>query len=142
MNIALTPTQRQFTKFAAVGFASNVILYCFYLLLTAVSLQPHAAMTIMYAAGALITYLMNRNWTFEYAGPKRAALLRYVLVYGLGYVVNFLVLSMLVDRLGYPHEVVQACLILFLAIAIFLVQKFWVFDKSGIAAAAPERVQE
>ena len=88
-------------------------------------------MTIMYAAGVTFTYLLNRNWTFDYQGPGRATLLRYVLVYGLGYVINFLVLSVMVDRLGYPHEVVQACLILVLAIALFVVQKFWVFDKSG-----------
>ncbi len=99
-------------------------------------------MTIAYAAGLMITFLMNRNWTFEYPGPRRAALLRYVLVYGLGYAGNFLALSVLVDRLGYPHEVVQACLILFLAIALFLVQKYWVFDQSGIAAASALREKE
>ena len=131
MNIALTPTQRQFTKYAAVGLASNFILYCLYLLLTAVSLQPHVAMTIMYAAGVMFTYLMNRNWTFVYTGHRRATLLRYMLVYGLGYVINFLGLSVMVDRLGYPHKVVQACLILLLAIALFVLQKFWVFDRSG-----------
>jgi len=37
----------------------------------------------------------------------------------------------MVDRLSYPHKVVQAGLILVLAIALFLAQKFWVFDKSG-----------
>ena len=131
VNIALTPTQRQFTKFAAVGFVSNFILYCLYLLLTGFSLQPHVAMTIIYAAGVTFTYLMNRNWTFVYSGPRRAALLRYLLVYGLGYGINFLGLSVMVDRLSYPHKVVQAGLILVLAIALFLAQKFWVFDKSG-----------
>ena len=142
VTIALTPTQRQFTKYAVVGFASNIILYGFYLLLTAVSLQPHSAMTIAYAAGLTITYLVNRSWTFAYAGPGRAALLRYVLVYGAGYAVNFAMLSLMVDRLGYPHQVVQAFLILLLAISLFLVQKFWVFGKTENAAVAAARAEE
>lgn len=99
-------------------------------------------MTIAYAAGLTITYLVNRSWTFEYSGSGRAALLRYVLVYGLGYVVNFALLSVMVDRLGYPHQVVQAFLILLLAISLFLVQKFWVFGKAEIAAAPAARAEE
>ena len=142
MTIALTPTQRQFTKYAVVGFASNFILYCFYLLLTTISLAPHTAMTIAYAAGLTITYLVNRSWTFAYSGPGRATLLRYVLVYGLGYVVNFALLSVMVDRLGYPHQVVQAFLILLLAISLFLVQKNWVFDNAKIAAVPAARAEE
>ena len=99
-------------------------------------------MSAAYAAGLMITFLINRNWTFAYRGPRRSALLRYLLVYGVGYAVNFLALSVLVKRLGYPHEVVQACLMLFLAIALFLLQKYWVFDKSGIAAASALRAKE
>ena len=33
----------------------------------------------------------------------------------------------MVDYLGFPHQVVQAGLILFLAIALFSAQKWWVF---------------
>ena len=137
MAIALTPAQRQFTKFVAVGIASNLTLYCSYLLLTVASIRPHAAMTITYLAAVLITYFLNHNWTFEYPGPRRPALIRYILVYVLGYMINFLMLSLMVDNLGYPHEVVQACLILFIATSLFLLQKFWVFDEARISRASP-----
>ena len=132
VNIALTRTQRQFTRFAAVGFASNVVLYGVYLSLTALSLRPHAAMTITYAAAVLIAYLLNQNWTFRYPGTKRAAFVRYVVAYGLAYATNFLGLSVLVDWLEFPHEGVQAGLILFLAMSLFLAQKFWVFDHAAV----------
>lgn len=87
-------------------------------------------MTITYVTGLLLTFLLNRKWTFTYLGRENAAFYRYVSVYALGYAVNFLMLSVLVDRLGYPHEIVQACLIPVLAAAIFLAQKFWVFGRS------------
>jgi len=129
VNNALSPTQWQFAKFAVVGFASNLTLYGYYLLLTIASLKPHAAMTIAYATGMLLTFLLNRNWTFAYLGPGKSAVGRYVLVYVFGYVINFLMLSIMVNHLGYPHEIVQAGLILFLATAFFVVQKFWVFGR-------------
>ncbi len=129
MAIALTPAQRQFARYAAIGFASNLALYGVYILLTTATLQPVTAMTLTYVVGLLSTFLLNRHWTFAYPGPRRAALIRYVLVFALAYVINYLMLSYMVDYLGYPHEIVQAGLILFLAVAIFLAQKLWVFDE-------------
>ena len=127
VSIALSRTKRQFTRFVIVGIATNLTLYVCYLLLTVVSLKPHAAMTITYGAGMAISFLLNRSWTFNDLGEKGSALSRYVLVYVSGYVFNYLMLSALVDTLGFPHQVAQACLIVFLAIAFFLAQKFWVF---------------
>jgi putative flippase GtrA len=127
--ISLTPTQRQFVRYATIGLVSNLALYLIYILLTNDLLQPHAAMTIMYAVGVLCTFVFNRNWTFAYLGTGWAPLMRYILVYAFGYVINFLMLSILVDKFGYPHELVQGGLILFLAGLIFLAQKLWVFDS-------------
>ena len=81
----------------------------------------------MYAFGVLVTFLFNRNWTFAHPGPRRAALIRYILIYAFGYAINFFALYVMVDYLGFPHQVVQAGLILFLAIALFSAQKWWVF---------------
>lgn len=121
-------TQRQFVRYAVIGIVSNLALYLIYISLTRAWLQPRTAMTIMYTVGVLATFLFNRNWTFAYTGSRQGPLIRYLVVYALGYIINLVVLSLLVDVFGYPHEIVQASLILFLAIAIFLAQKLWVFD--------------
>lgn len=127
MSTASITTQRQFARFAIVGVVSNLSLYGIYILLTLAALQPHVAMSITYLGGVLFAFLLNRHWTFAHRGNKSSALTRYVSVYALGYVFNYLMLSTLVDDLGYPHEIVQACLIVILAVAFFLAQKFWVF---------------
>ncbi len=127
MAVALTTIRRQFARYAVIGLVSNLTLYSVYLLLTIYFLQPRTAMTITYAIGVLVTFLLNRSWTFAFSGRRRAALARYLLVYTIGYIINLLVLSIFVNAYGYPHEVVQAGMILFLAIAIFLAQKLWVF---------------
>ena len=119
----------QFTRFIVVGFLSNFALYLFYLLFTKLGLGHKLAMTIMYLIGVTQTFIFNRLWTFEHEGAAGPALLRYVISYALGYVLNFLVLWWLVDLLGYPHELIQAVVILFLALAFFLAQRYWIFRQ-------------
>ena len=55
--------------------------------------------------------------------------MRYLISYALGYVLNFLMLWWLVDLLGYRHELVQAAMIIFLALMFFLAQRYWIFRK-------------
>ena len=86
-------------------------------------------MTIMYIIGVTQTFIFNQSWTFKHEGATGPALLRYVISYALGYVINLLVLWWLVDLLGYPHELVQAAMIVFLALAFFLAQRYWIFRK-------------
>jgi hypothetical protein len=39
----------------------------------------------------------------------------------------------LVDRMGYPHQLVQGVAIVVLAILLFLMQKFWVFRPTSVS---------
>jgi len=77
--------------------------------------------------GVLQTFLFNRRWTFAHRGASAPALARYVLIYFLGYVFQWLALWALVDRLGWPHQLVMGGLVIVTACLIFLGQKFWVF---------------
>jgi putative flippase GtrA len=43
--------------------------------------------------------------------------------------VNWCVLYLLVDLAGWPHQLIQGAMILLLAAALFLLQKFWVFNR-------------
>lgn len=109
-----------------VGLASNVLLFIFYLVLSSLGIGPKIAMTCMFLVGTLQTFFFNKRWTFGHSGASQKALVKYFVVYAVAYVINIIVLLVLVDRLGYPHQVVQGLMILFLAAFIFLLQKFWV----------------
>jgi len=121
------PTHSQFAKFAVVGLLSNGILYLAYLLLTYLGVGPKAAVSILFAVGVTQTFLVNRGWTFRYAGNPKRAYIRYWAAYGIGYILNIAMLDILVDVMGYPHRVVQGLLVLLIAGFLFLLQKFWVF---------------
>lgn len=123
----------QFIRYGLVGLISNAALYAGYLALSAAGVEPKLAMTLLYGVGVLQTFVFNKRWTFGHDGRHGTVFIRYCMAYGLGYVINLLVLMILVDHLGYPHQIVQGIMILALAVMLFLLQKFWVFpQRSGI----------
>jgi 4-amino-4-deoxy-L-arabinose transferase-like glycosyltransferase/putative flippase GtrA len=110
-----------------VGLASNILLYLFYLLLTWQGLGAKTAMSGLYILGVLQTFVFNKKWTFNHDGHISVTLWRYLASYGIGYVINFLALGVLVDHYKIAHELVQAVMIITLAMMLFVLQKFWVF---------------
>jgi putative flippase GtrA len=95
--------------------------------LTRIGAEPKLAMTLLYAAGVAQTFVFNKRWSFRHGGLHGPAFVRYCAAYAIGYVVNFLALLLLVDRLRYPHQLVQGVMIVLLALMLFALQKFWVF---------------
>lgn len=121
---------KQFIRYAIVGLVSNAIAYVIYILLTKLGLEPKLAMSLLYGVGVLQTFVFNKRWTFGHRGARRAVFFRYCMAYGVGYVINLLVLLVFVDQHGYSHEIVQGVMILALAVMLFLLQKYWVFQSS------------
>lgn len=118
----------QFLRFAAVGVVSNAFLYICYLALTFyVGVEHKVAMSLVYVTGVLITFIVNRSWSFNHRGVTHMAFVRYVLAYVVGYFLNLALLWLAVDRLGLPHALVQAAAIFLVAVCMFLLHKYWVF---------------
>jgi putative flippase GtrA len=120
-------TPRQLFSFGAIGIASNGALYLLYLALTSVGIGHKTAMTLVFAAGVLLTYALNRRWTFRHDGAVSGSARRYVGAYLLGYLANVAVLALLVDVMNFPHRAVMLILIFATAGLMFVLQKFWVF---------------
>lgn len=122
-------TLSQLVRYGVIGLASNAIGYVLYLLLTSLGMEPKMAMSLLYGIGVLQTFLFNKRWTFGHQGAHRLVFFRYCIAYGLGYLINLVVLLILVDQHGYQHELVQGVMILLLSLMLFLLQKFWVFQS-------------
>ena len=95
-------------------------------------------MTVLYVAGVVQTFFFNKSWSFRFGGLRARTFARYCVAYALGYVANFLALLFLVDRLGYPHQIVQAIMIVLLALMLFTLQKYWVFRKPSSMPSATD----
>lgn len=122
-------TIRQFSRYATVGLASNITLYLAYLAITSVGVGHKLSMSALYVTGVIITFFVNRKWSFAHDGLAHTAFVRYVIAYIIGYFINLLILFVYVDKLAFPHQAVQAAAIFIVAISLFLMHKFWVFAQ-------------
>jgi putative flippase GtrA len=123
-------TLRQFLRYALVGLTSNVLLYLAYLGLTTSGMGHKFAMTLLYVSGVLLTFIANRNWSFNHKGMAQKTFTRYVIAYVLGYFLNLALLWLGVDHLRLPHEAVQAVAIVVVALSLFLMHRYWVFTPT------------
>lgn len=120
-------TIRQLIRYGIVGILNNIVTYFLYLSITATGVEPKLAMSLVYVLGIIQTFFLNKTWSFHFDGATTPALIRYITIYILGYVINFLALLLLVDNLGFPHQWVMGGLIIFMALFFFVGQKFWAF---------------
>lgn len=119
----------QFVKYGLVGIATNSIGYLTYLLITYFGVEPKFLITFMYPVGAAIGFFGNRQWAFAHKGALLSAGARYFFAHLCGYLINLFILLMFVDRLGYPHQWVQAMAIVIVAGFLFLAFKYFVFPS-------------
>ncbi|KRI01738.1 GtrA family protein [Curvibacter sp. PAE-UM] len=120
-------TVSQLLRYAAVGVASNAAGYLVYLLLTYLGMSPKIAMTLLYGVGATVSFLGNRRYTFGQQGALLGVGGRYVIAHSLGYFINLSIQVIMVDALGYPHQLAQALGICVVAVFLFLAFKHFVF---------------
>lgn len=123
----MSPTLGQLIRYGIVGILSNILAYLVYLGITAAGMEPKLAMSLVYLLGIIQTFFLNKTWSFNFDGATTPAMVRYIIIYLLGYLINILALLLLVDHLGFPHQWVMAGLILFMALFFFVGQKFWAF---------------
>lgn len=119
----------QFFRYGLVGIASNLSGYLLFLLITYWGMGPKIAMTLLYVVGATIGFFGNRQWAFAHKGALLGSGARYFMAHVLGYLINFFMLFIFVDGLGYSHQWVQAGAIIVVAGFLFVVFKYFVFPK-------------
>ena len=120
---------RQIFSYLLIGAATNLAGYGLYILLTYFGTTPKLTMTVLYSAGAIIGFFANRRFTFGHHGHIGSSGIRYLLAQLLGYLLNFLLLLLLVDWLGFAHQVVQALAIVVVAIFLFILSRAFVFPQ-------------
>jgi putative flippase GtrA len=116
-------------KFVVVGLVSNVVCYGLYLLLAAQGVTPHWALTGVYLLGVLQSFIGNRHWTFDHRGPATTALLRFAVLYAMGYGLSSAVLHAALAWLRWPHQAGMALAMVVCAVFLFIGQRLWVFSN-------------
>jgi putative flippase GtrA len=138
---------RQILRYGIIGVATNALGYLVYLGVTSAGFDPKTTMSVFYVIGATVGFFGNKKLSFAYNGNSYTAALRYVLAHTIGYSVNLVVLTVLVDWYGYPHQYVQAGAIFVVAAVLFLLFKFYVFPPvptlhTSVPIPAPAQIEE
>jgi putative flippase GtrA len=119
----------QIVRFGIVGFSSNVTLYLLFILLVDFGLDEKIVVTVVYVIGLSLAFVFNRRWSFAHRGGMTKSLRRYLLLYFSLYLINVVVLWVAVGMYCFPHEVVQAIVVLMFIPIVFVMQRSWVFAR-------------
>jgi len=131
MKINLTPKKNHdvFMKFIITGIISNSISYIFFIALVYIfHVNYKIALSILYLCALLNNFTINRFWTFKSKKNFKSSIFYFLFFYFIGYIVNMILLKLLVDNLLFPVGYVQGCLILFLAVYYYFVNKYFIHN--------------
>ena len=126
----------QLLRYGLLGIVTNSVGYIIYLVFTYLGTTPKVTMTLLYGVGVAISFFGNRKWTFMHNGGFAGTGFRYVIAYMVGYFINLAILILMVDKLGYAHQWVQAAAIFIVAAFLFIAFKCYVFKNSESAEEA------
>jgi len=136
--LASQTAARQLFRYAVVGVLTNVSGYGLYLLATYLGGTPKLTMTGLYAIGIALSFFANRKFTFRHDGHIGAAGIRFLFAYFLGYLLNLLLLVIFVDRMNFPHQIVQAVAVVVVALFMFFLSRLFVFPQRRVDSTKPQ----
>jgi putative flippase GtrA len=120
---------RQLVRFGASGAANTIVGGCIILLLMAVGVQYLVANAAGYAAGFVLSYFLNRSWTFEVKSRVGSGAPQFILVVAVAYAANLSLVLTLVEGAGVNRYAAQVCGIGTYAVLSFLGMKYFAFRK-------------
>jgi len=121
---------KRLLKYILVGLGTNGLLYAASLVLVFLGISAPGAMAMVFPVGVLISFLFNRNWTFQMAGQKKSFFARYALIYGLVFILS--PGGVYILELGGASSAVALFLMTGLnAVVLFILLNVWVFRPAS-----------
>lgn len=134
----LTRLLKPLFRYSVVGILYNSWGYFLYLFVTWLGMDPRLTVTMLYPVAAVSSYFAHAKYSFNYQTGRMSAKFRFILAQIIGYLVNVIMLSVLVERFGYPHQMVQAAAIFVIAGVLFFLFRFYVFPEIKTKEAETE----
>jgi putative flippase GtrA len=88
-------------RFLLVGIANTLVgLSVIYLIKWFSAVGDALANACGYAIGLMVSFMLNRNWTFRHSGAILPAAVRFFIVFAIAYIANLGTVLTLVHRFG------------------------------------------
>jgi putative flippase GtrA len=119
----------QFFLYAFIGLIINLFYFFLFIILNEHFDSPKIIMTIIYFMGSVTGFIANRNVTFHHQGKIGKTGLKFILIQILGYILNFILLSVFFDWLNFSLLFVQCFAIIIVALFLFTLSRIYVFKS-------------
>ena len=121
---------RQFLAFGGAGIAAAIVHYGTLIgLVQAGMLAPVPATLCGYVGGGLVSYVLNRRHTYRSERRHREAVWRFIVVAGVGFLLTWAMMHVLVDRWGLPYLPAQFLTTGIVLMWSFSAHKGWTFRE-------------
>lgn len=123
---------RQFVAFFGVGIVAALVHYSLlWLLVEAFFYDPVSAALAGYVAGGVVSYVLNRIFTYDAERGHLDAGWRFAVVAGIGFLLTWLLMSLFTRWLLWHYFLSQVVTTGIVLIWSFLAHKYWSFrDRS------------
>lgn len=119
------------TRFLLVGVTNFLVSYAVFLLamwaLPALAVRAMVAQALSYAAGIGWSFLWNRRYTFQSAGPANAQFRRFLVLQLALLACSSLAIGWLVDGAGLSAHVAWFAVMTIVTLANYTLSRRWVF---------------
>jgi putative flippase GtrA len=128
---------KQFFRFLAVGVLNTLLGYCIiFFCMYLAKMSPEVSNVVGYLVGLVTSYILNKKYTFRSKQNRRVEIFRFLAVFVIAYAANFLVLIVLIHKIGVHEGVSQVLAGVIYVAASFIMNKHYVFKISNKDAAA------
>ena len=127
-------TMPHFARFLFVGFLNTAVGYSTILFFQhVVSLGYLVSNALGYMVGGLVSYVLNKSFTFGSSRAHGEALPRFVLAVAICYLINLVVLEVSIAHWNIPAAIAQGVAMFAYTVTFFFLSKWFVFGERGPA---------
>jgi putative flippase GtrA len=127
-NAGSTGWKLQLLRFLLVGVLNTLVgLATIWALIGIAGWGDFQANFTGYLAGLVCSFVLNRQWTFDHAGPWRPALLRFLIVFAVSYCVNWLAVLVLRDFFEVNRYLAHSLAMLPYTVTFFIGSRLFAF---------------
>lgn len=120
-----------FFRFSVVGVINTAVgLAVILMLMRFGGVQYIVANAVGYAIGTVVSFVLNRSWTFYHKGPVLSSVVRWGLVIAIAYAANVLVVSMSHEYFGIDRYLSQGLGVFAYTCLSYLGGRFYAFSMN------------
>ncbi|MBY9077520.1 GtrA family protein [Paenibacillus sp. CGMCC 1.18879] len=88
------------------------------------------ALLTSHIIGVIHSYIWNNRWTFSVKRFSLQSVIKFILIYTITFIINYLLLSLFVSIMGLNKLIAQLISLFITTLISFFGHKYWSFSKS------------